>query len=84
MAQIGYMLAIQQYVNNREHTILESGDCAAFYKSVNSQRVCREGIAPLVDVHGDLAVTTAQKAEALNSQFPSMFTMDDGNLPDFS
>ena len=31
-AQIGYMLAIQQYVNNRERTILESGDCAAFYK----------------------------------------------------
>ena len=27
-AQIGYMLAIQQYVNNRECTILESGDCA--------------------------------------------------------
>ena len=78
------MLAIQQYyVNNRERTILESGDCAAFYKYVNRQRVCREGVAPLVDVHGDLAVTAAQKAEALNSQFSSMFTMDDGNLPDF-
>ena len=83
-AQIGYMLAIQQYVNNRERTILESGDCAAFYKYVNSQRVCREGVAPLVDVHGDLAVTASQKAEALNSQFSSVFTMDDGNLPDFS
>ena len=30
-AQIGYMLAIQQFVYNRERTILESGDCAAFY-----------------------------------------------------
>ena len=75
---------IQQYVNNRERTILESGDCAAFYNYVNSQRVCREGVAPLVDVHGDLAVTAAQKAEALYSQFSSVFTMDDGNLPDFS
>ena len=54
-AQIGYMLAIQQFVYNRERTILESGDCAAFYKYVNSQRVCREGVAPLVDAHGDLA-----------------------------
>ena len=78
------MLAIQQYVNNRERTISESGDCAAFYKYVNSQRVCREGVAPIVDVHADLAVTAAQKAEALNSQFSSVFTMDDGNLPDFS
>ena len=83
-AQIGYMLAIQQFVNNRERTILESGDCAAFYKYVNSQRVCREGVAPLLDAHGDLAVTAAQKAEALNGQFSSVFTMDDGNLPDFT
>ena len=37
-----------------------------------------------MDVHGDLAVTASQKAEALNSQFSSVFTMDDGNLPDFS
>ena len=49
---------------------MESGDCAAFYKYVNSQRVCREGVAPLV--------------EALNSHFSSVFTMDDGNLPDFT
>ena len=46
--------------------------------------MCREGVAPLVDVHSDLAVTAAHKAEALNSQFSSVFTMDDGNLPDFS
>ena len=63
---------------------MESGDCAAFYKYVNSQRVCREGVAPLMDAHGDLAVTAAQKAEALNGQFSSVFTMDDGNLPDFA
>ena len=37
-----------------------------------------------MDAHGDLAVTAAQKAEALNSEFPSVFTMDDGHLPDFS
>ena len=37
-----------------------------------------------MDVHGDLAVTASQKAEALNSKFSSVFTMDDGNLPDFS
>ena len=37
-----------------------------------------------MDAHGDLAVTAAQKAEALNGQFSSVFTMDDGNLPDFT
>ena len=38
----------------------------------------------VTDAHGDLAVTAAQKAEALNGQFSSVFTMDDGNLPDFA
>ena len=80
----GWMDTGNAWRYNRERTILESGDCAAFYKYVNSQRVCREGVVPLVDVHGDLAVTASQKAEALNSQFSSVFTMDDGNLPDFS
>ena len=51
---------------------------------VNSQRVCREGVTPLMDAHGDLAVTAAQKAEALNGQFSSVFTTYDGNLPDFT
>ena len=37
-----------------------------------------------MDAHGDLAVTAAQKADALNGQFSSVFTMDDGNLPDFA
>ena len=83
-AQIGYMLAIQQFVNNRERTKLESDDCAAFYKYVNSQRVCRKGVAPLMDAHGDLAVTAAQQAEALNGQFSSVFTMENGNLPSSS
>ena len=78
--QIGYMLAIPQYVNNRKRTILEPGDCAALYKYVNSQRVCREGVAALVDGHGDLANTAAQKAEALNSPFSSVSIMDDGHL----
>ena len=78
--QIGYMLAIPQYVNNRKRTILEPGDCAALYKYVNSQRVCREGVAALVDGHGDLAATAAQKAEALNSPFSSVSIMDDGHL----
>ena len=78
------MLAIQQYVNNWERTILESGNCAAFYKYANSQRVCREGVAPLMGAHVDLAVTAAQKAEALNRHFSSVFSMDDLNLPDFT
>ena len=84
MAQHDYMLAIQQYVNSRELTVLESGNSPAFYKYVNSRRVHREGVAPLVDTQGNLAVTDVHKAEALNSQFSSVFIIDDGNLPDLN
>ena len=84
MAQNDYMLAIQQYVNNRELTVLESGNSPAFYKYVNSRRVHRGGVAPLVDTQGNLAVTDVHKAEALNSQFSYVVTIDDGNLPDLN
>ena len=70
--------------NNREHTVLESGNSPAFYKYVNSRRVHREGVAPLVDTQGNLAVTGVHKAEELNSQFSSVFTIDHGNLPDIN
>ena len=72
------MLAIQQFVNTREQNILESGDCSAFYKYVNFRRIHRDGVAPLVNKHGDLATSNNEKAEVLNSQFSSVFTTDDG------
>ena len=75
------MLAIQQFVNAREQNILESGDCSAFYKYVNLRRIHREGVAPLVNKHGNLAASNNEKAEILKSQLSSVFTTDDGTVP---
>ena len=75
------MLAFQQFVNAREQNILESGDCPAFYKYVNLRRIHRDGVAHLVNKHGNLATSNNEKAEVLNSQFSSVFTTDDGTAP---
>ena len=81
IAQDNYMLGIQQFVNAREQNILESGDCSAFYKYINLRRIHIEGVAPLVNKHGDLATSNNEKAEVLNSQFSYVFTTDDGTVP---
>ena len=80
-AQREYMLAIQHFVNNRECTVLQSGDSSAFYRYINQRRACKHGIAPLLDANSELAVTDHDKADILNAQFTSIFTVDDGILP---
>ena len=75
------MLAIQQFVNNRECTVLQSGDSSAFYRYINQRRACKDVIAPLLNVNGELAVTDHDKADMLNAQFTSVFSVDDGILP---
>ena len=77
------MRGMQQFVDNRERTILQSGDISAFYKYVNARQVNKEGIAPLFDQAGELAVGNADKALVLNNQFSSVFTLDNGYLPEF-
>ena len=80
-AQREYMLAIQHFVNNREYIVLQSSDSSAFYKYINQRRACKHGIAPLLDVNSEHAVTDHDKADILNAQFTSIFTVDDGILP---
>ena len=49
--------------------------------NVNQRRVCKGGVAPLVDTSGNVVVNDFDKAALLNAQFSSVFTDDDGNLP---
>ena len=49
-AQREYMLAIQRFVNNRECTVLQSGDSSAFYRYINQRRACKDGIGLYRDV----------------------------------
>ena len=68
-----YMLAIRQFINNRECTMLQSGDSSAFYKYVNNRRESNEGVSPLFNSDGELSVTEPEKANIiLNQQFSSV------------
>ena len=80
-AQREYMLAIQHFVNNRECAVLQTDDWSAYYKYINQRRACKHGIAPLLDVNSELAVTDHDKADILNAPFTSIFTVDDSILP---
>ena len=56
---------------------IKSGDSSAFYRYINQRRACKHGIAPLLDVNSELAVTDHDKADIITS----IFTVDDGILP---
>ena len=81
-AQNQLMLTIQKFTNHKETNILESGESSKLYRYVNQRRVFKEGVAPLLDNLDEITVSNNKKAEILNAQFSSVFTEDDGTLPD--
>jgi len=54
-----------------------------FYRFVNGKLSCKSGVGPLKNDCGKLILDDTEKAERLNNYFISVFTADDGNLPDF-
>ena len=61
-----------EYVNNLIGDIGKNSK--PFWKYINSQKSDRQGIPPLNTNEGSVAETDQLKAEALNSQFASVFT----------
>ena len=55
----------------------------AFFKFVNKKLANRSGIPPLNDSAGNLLTSDQDKANLLNEYFCSVFTIDDGFLPNF-
>ena len=66
-----------------ENRILKANNLGAFYRFVNNKLGSRGGIAPLYDSAGTLLVSDSDKADLLNTFFKSVFTQDDGGLPNF-
>ncbi len=73
--------AIREWHAVREKEILRSANHTKFYRYVNEKRTLRSGVAPLTGSDGSIAVSDGQKAAVLNDQFSSVFTADDGRLP---
>ncbi len=67
----------------QEHDVLVSGSASRFFAYARQCRTARTGVAPLNTPQGPIAVTDSDKAATLQAQFSSVFTRDDGCLPQF-
>ena len=66
-----------------EERVLGANNLGAFYRFVNSKMGRMNGIAPLLDPMGNLLLSDQEKADLLNNYFCSVFTEDNGRLPNF-
>ena len=66
-----------------EERVLGANNLGAFYRFVNSKMGRTNGIAPLLDPMGNLLLSDQEKADLLNNYFCSVFTDDNGRLPNF-
>ncbi len=79
-----YSVVVRQHYELLEQHVLKSCSASKFYAYVNKKRSVRSGVAPLQRLDGSMAVADSSKAAALNDQFCSVFTNDNGHLPEFS
>ncbi len=74
--------AVDKYVREKECSLIANGSLGDFYRYVNNKTVNRSGVATLKGENGELIADDCGKAVRLNSFFSSVFTDDDGVLPD--
>jgi hypothetical protein len=73
---------IRRFNCSKEEKILNSGNVKKFYSFVRSKLVHRPSVPALIS-NGRLITESSDKANILNSFFGSVFTHDDGVLPQF-
>ena len=71
---------IHNYVLQREYKVINSNNKSLFCKYVNSRCSSHNGISPLIK--DDNSYASIDKAVLLNDQFTSVFTNDNGIIPD--
>ena len=79
-----YKTAVNDYNDLCENEIMSSGKVNDFYKYVKSKIKARSQIPPLLNENNIEISDDLNKAELFNAYFASVFTVDDGNLPDFT
>jgi len=78
-----YKIALRQHYVEREESVLGSGDVNALYRFARARFKSKEMVPSLRNDQGQFVVDDIDKAELLNDKFASVFTEDDGSLPDF-
>ena len=66
----------------REYKVINSNNKYLFYKDVNSRCSSHNGIYPLIKYDNSYASIDYDKAVLLNDQFTSVFTNNNGIIPD--
>ena len=67
-----------------ELSVINRANMGTFYRFVNGKLSCKSKVGPLKSPSGDMIVDDVSKAEMLSNYFASVFTVDDGNLPEFN
>ena len=76
-------IAIHKFDSVRESKLLDACNLGAFYKFVNNKLSSPSGIAPLFNSQGQLLTSDLDKSNLLNRYFESVFTLDNGIIPNF-
>lgn len=74
---------IYDYNLQVEQSVINKANLGTFYRFVNGKLSCKSGVGPLKSESGNMIINDVKKAEALNDYFTSIFTVDNGVLPDF-
>lgn len=74
---------LTEFVKNKEAQIISDGDIRNFYRFASSKLNYNRAIAALKDSDGKIVTDKLKQANLLNDYFCSVFTHDNGILPDF-
>ena len=72
---------LHNYVSKVENHLICNGNLDYFYRYVNNKTIVKRGVALLQDTVGVTHTNDLSKANALNDYFASVFTTDNGCLP---
>jgi hypothetical protein len=75
--------AVLRFQRAIELSVANSNNCQNFFRFVKSQTKMKQNVAPLRDSNNVLCTSDLLKANILQDQFCSVFTVDDGCMPNF-
>jgi hypothetical protein len=74
---------VETFRKEREESIFKTASIKKFYAYAKVKIHLSDSLGPIRDVSGIVHLSSEDKANALNNFFHSVFTQDDGNLPNF-
>jgi len=72
-----------EYEKSKELLVVNKSNIGSFYRYVNKRLSCTSGVGPLRSTNGSLVTKDSDKANMLNTFFGTVFTADDGKVPNF-